>query len=124
MPEKGKVEKAKELLDKLEVTVPDVKGSAVVRTDGMTVVSALSKDTDEKKVGAVAAALLGASRRAGETLLNGEFHSLHLKLDNGDIFLMGAGKVLLAGLTGKEPNVGYILLEMETTTEELNSLFQ
>ncbi|MFX0196352.1 MAG: roadblock/LC7 domain-containing protein [Candidatus Hodarchaeota archaeon] len=123
MSEKGKVEKAKELLEKLETTVPDIKGSAVVRTDGMTVVSALSKDTDEKKVGAVAAALLGSSRRAGETLLDGEFHSLHLKLNNGDIFLMGAGKVMLAALTGKEPNVGYILLEMETTTEGLSGIF-
>ncbi len=119
----SKIDEVKKILMELEEKVTDVKGSAVIRTNGLIIASALPSEANERMIAAMSAALLGTSKRAAEALFQGTFASLNLELDKGNMFLMGAGRVILVALTKKEPNIGLITLEMEDTSKKLAELF-
>jgi len=121
----SKVEELKNILNELEGKVSDIVGAAVIRTNGLVIASALPSESNERMLAAMAAALLGTSKRTAETLFeNGTFRSLNLELDKGDMFLIGAGRVILVAITNKEPNIGLITLEMEDTSKKISQLFQ
>ncbi|MHA1301369.1 MAG: roadblock/LC7 domain-containing protein [Candidatus Helarchaeota archaeon] len=119
----SKIEEVKRVLAELEERVPDIKGSAVIRTNGLLIASALPSEANERMIAAMSAALLGTSRRAAEALFNGNFTSLNLELNKGNMFLMTAGRVILVALTGREPNIGLVTLEMEDVSKKIGNIF-
>ena len=120
----SKVEEVTKILQDLEGKVSDVIGSAVIRTNGLVIASALPSEANERMIAAMSAALLGTSKRSAEALFNGNFISLNLELDKGNMFLIGAGRVILVAITRKEPNIGLITLEMEDTSKKINEIFK
>ena len=73
----------------------------------------------------MAAALIGTSKRTAESLFeDGNFISLTLELDKGDMFLIGAGRVILVAITIKEPNIGLLTLEIEDVSKKISNVFQ
>ncbi len=120
----SKIEEAKKCLIELEGKVSDIIGSAVIRTNGLVIASALPSEANERMIAAMSAALLGTSKRSAEALFNGDFKSLNLELDKGNMFLMGAGRVILVGITKKEPNIGLITLEMEDASIKISEMFK
>lgn len=120
-----KVETIKKLLEELEGKVSDILGSAVIRTNGLLIASALPPESNERMIAAMAAALIGTSKRTAESLFeNGNFLSLNLELDKGDVFLISAGRVILVAITSKEPNIGLLTLEMEDISKKISKIFQ
>jgi hypothetical protein len=120
-----KVEEIKKLLEELEGKVTDILGSAVIRTNGLLIASALPPKSNERMIAAMAAALIGTSKRTAESLFeNGNFLSLNLELDKGDVFLIGAGRVILVAITSKQPNIGLLTLEMEDISKKISKIFQ
>ncbi len=119
----SKIDEIKKVLTDLEERVPDIKGAAVIRTNGLLIASALPSEANERMIAAMSAALLGTSRRAAEALFNGTFTSLNLELNKGNMFLISAGRVILVALTGKEPNIGLVTLEMEDTSKKVSTVF-
>lgn len=120
----SKIDEVKNILKDLEARVPDIIGSAIIRTNGLLIASALPSEANERMVAAMSAALLGTSKRTAEALFNGTFRSLSLEIDKGNMFLIGAGRVILVGLTNKEPNIGLVTLEMEDSSKKVGQLFQ
>lgn len=120
----SKVEELTKILQQLEGKVSDIIGSAVIRTNGLVIASALPSEANERMIAAMSAALLGTSKRSAEALFNGNFVSLNLELDKGNMFLIGAGRVILVAITRKEPNIGLITLEMEDTSKKINDIFK
>ncbi|MFX1278405.1 MAG: roadblock/LC7 domain-containing protein [Promethearchaeota archaeon] len=120
----SKVEEVTKILQELEGKVSDIIGSAVIRTNGLVIASALPSEANERMIAAMSAALLGTSKRSAEALFNGNFVSLNLELDKGNMFLIGAGRVILVAITRKEPNIGLITLEMEDTSKKINDIFK
>lgn len=120
----SKIDEVRKVLTDLEARVPDIKGSAVIRTNGLLIASALPGEANERMVAAMSAALLGTSKRTAEALFNGIFKSLSLEIDKGNMFLIGAGRVILVALTTKEPNIGLVTLEMEDSSKKVANLFQ
>ena len=118
-----KIEKIEQILKNLEERVSDIIGTAVIRTNGLIIASALPNKSNERMIAAMSAALLGTSKRSAETLFQGDFVSLNLEINKGNMFLMGAGKVILVAITNKEPNIGLVTLEMEQTSGELSKIF-
>ncbi len=90
----------------------------------MVIASALPSESNERMIAAMSAALLGTSKRSAEALFNGNFKSLSLELDKGNMFLIQAGRVILVAITKKEPNIGLITLEMEDTSKKIAELFK
>jgi uncharacterized protein len=122
----SKIESVNDLLSELEEKVPDIIGSAVIRTNGLLVASSLQSQDESniRLISAMAAALLGTSKRTAETLYNGEFQSLNLEINKGNLFLMNAGRVILVATTKKQPNIGLVTLEMEDISEKIGNLFK
>lgn len=119
----SKVEEVTKILKDLEEKVSDIIGSAVIRTNGLIIASALPNEANERMIAAMSAALLGTSKRSAEALFNGTFKSLNLELDKGNMFLIGAGRVILVAITRQEPNIGLITLEMEDTSNKIKDYF-
>ncbi|MHA1652101.1 MAG: roadblock/LC7 domain-containing protein [Candidatus Helarchaeota archaeon] len=120
----SKIDDVKKILIDLETRVPDIIGSAVIRTNGLLIASALPSESNERMVAAMSAALLGTSKRTAEALFGGTFKSLSLEIDKGNMFLIGAGRVILVVLTTKDPNVGLVTLEIEDSSKKISELFQ
>ena len=121
----SKVEELDKILNDLEENVSDIIGSAVIRTNGLVIASALPGESNERMLAAMSAALLGTSKRSAETLFeNGQFNSLNLELDKGNMFLMSAGKVILVAITNQAPNIGLVTLEMEDASNKVSKIFQ
>ena len=120
----SKIDEVNKILNELEGKVPDIIGSAVIRKNGLIIASALPSESNERMIAAMSAALLGTSKRTAEALFDGEFVSLNLELNKGNMFLMGAGRVILGIISKKEPNVGLITLEMEDASKEISKIFE
>ncbi len=120
----SKIEEVTKILQELEDKVSDIIGSAVIRTNGLVIASALPGESNERMIAAMSAALLGTSKRSAEALFNGSFKSLNLELDKGNMFLIGAGRVILVAITQKEPNIGLVTLEMEDTSKKIDDIFK
>jgi len=120
----NKIDEVKNILNDLEGKVSDVIGSAVIRTNGLVIASALPSESNERMIAAMSAALLGTSKRSAEALFSGAFKSLNLELDKGNMFLIGAGRVILVTITKKEPNIGLVTLEMEDSSTKLSKIFE
>jgi predicted regulator of Ras-like GTPase activity (Roadblock/LC7/MglB family) len=119
----GKVDEVVSLLNDFESKVNDIIGSAVIRRNGLIIASALPSESNERMIAAMSAALLGTSKRVAEALFEGEFSSLNLEMNQGNMFLISAGRVILVAITKKEPNVGLVTLEMEDASRKIAKIF-
>ena len=120
----SKIDEATLIWRDLEGKVSDITGSAIIRTNGLLIASALPGQANERMIAAMSAALLGTSKRSAEALFNGAFKSLNLELDKGNMFLIGAGRVILVAITKNDPNIGLITLEMEDASTKIAEIFQ
>lgn len=120
----SKVDEVVNLLNDFESKVNDITGSAVIRKNGLIIASALPSESNERMIAAMSAALLGTSKRVAEALFEGEFSSLNLEMNQGNMFLISAGRVILVAITKKEPNVGLITLEMEDASNKIAKVFE
>lgn len=123
----SKISEAHQLLDTLQERAPDLIELAIVRTNGLVILSKRKANIEDKKserlLGAMASALFSISKRAAGELLKGKFQSINVEIDTGNIFLIYTGKVILITLTKTEPNLGLISLELEDAAEKLNTIF-
>jgi len=120
----SKADEAKKILSKLEENVPDIVGSAIITTNGLMISSLLPSEANERMIAAMSAALLGVSKRVSQELFSGNFKSLMLEIDKGNMFLMGTGRVILVVLTKPEPNIGLVTLEMDSAGKDIEKLFE
>ena len=121
----SKIEELEKILNSLEDRVSDITGSAVIRTNGLVIASALPGESNDRMLAATSAALLGTSKRSAETLFKkGQFKSLNLELDKGNMFLVSAGRVILVAITNPEPNIGLVTLEMEDAGKNIGQIFK
>ena len=123
----SRVDEARQLLQDLHARAPDFNDLAIARTNGLIILSLRKTIGDDKKserlMGAMASALFSISKRAAGELLKGNFQSLNIEIDTGNVFLIFTGKVILICLTKKEPNLGLVSLELEDAAEKLNKIF-
>ncbi|MBD3351450.1 MAG: hypothetical protein GF364_08180 [Candidatus Lokiarchaeota archaeon] len=125
----SRIDEATNLLDDLQQRVPDLNDLAIARTNGLIIVSLLKSisvgdNKSERLLGGMASALFSISKRAADKLLKGNFNSLNIEIDTGNIFLIYTGKVILIALTKKDPNLGLLSLELEDAAEKLNTIFK
>lgn len=123
----SRIDEAQKLLENLQDRAPDLVELAIARTNGLIILSLRKTINQDKKserlLGAMASALFSISKRAAGELLKGTFKSINVEIDNGNIFLVFTGKLILITLTKPEPNLGLISLELEDAATKLNEIF-
>ncbi|SCG85977.1 roadblock/LC7 domain-containing protein [Methanobacterium congolense] len=104
----------------LERAPGDVTGAALLRPDGLMIASVLSQDTDEKRLAAMGAAIVGTSQRTCDELSRGDLNEIIIEGSTGKATFSFAGtKGILAVLSPKEVNLGLVLMEIERTSESI-----
>jgi predicted regulator of Ras-like GTPase activity (Roadblock/LC7/MglB family) len=114
--------KLEEILKSMEDADPNIEGSALVRTDGLVMASAIQWWIDEPLIAAMSAALLNIGSRAVTELERGSLNKVIVSGEKGDVVLTGAGgEAVLSVITKPEANLGLILVEMKRCASKLEA---
>lgn len=112
------------VLDRLSANAgSDVRGVAAVGMDGIVLVSRMSADVNADRVGAVAATMMGVTRRvSGELKIGGPKETI-IDSDDGIFMVLPAGsQSLLAISLQKGANLGMVRLEARDAANEISQV--
>ncbi len=119
---KTKEEELKKVLGEFEST-GNVTGSAVVRRDGLMVLSSLPEAVNSKAVAAMAAAIVGTGETASNELSMGQLNQLVVESKDGKLISVGAGtETILTALVKPKANMGLILMNMERSAKKIGRI--
>lgn len=109
------------VLDRLSANAGnDVRGVAAVGMDGIVLVSRMSADVNADRVGAVAATMMGVTRRVSGELKVGSPKETIIDADDGVFMVLPAGgQSLLAINLQKGANLGMVRLEARDAAHEI-----
>jgi hypothetical protein len=111
------------ILEKLSVNAGnDVTGAVAVGMDGIVLASRMSNDVNAERVGAVAATMVGVTRRVSGELKIGLAQEAIIKADNGLFMVLPAGdQSLLAVNLRQGANLGMVRIEAREAAEAIGA---
>jgi predicted regulator of Ras-like GTPase activity (Roadblock/LC7/MglB family) len=117
-------EQISEVLDKLRANAgPEVGGVAAVGMDGIVLVSRMSTEVNADRVGAVAATMMGVTRRVSGELKIGLPKETIIDADGGLFMVLPAGdQSLLAINLQKGANLGMVRIEAREASKEIGNI--
>jgi hypothetical protein len=117
-------EQITEILERLSSNAgSDVTGVAAVGMDGIVLVSRMSTEVNADRVGAVAATMMGVTRRVSNELKMGGPRETIIDSDNGMFMVLPAGdQSLLAINVRRGANLGLIRLEAREAAQEIGTV--
>ena len=114
-----KEEDLKKILDDFEST-GNVIGSAVVRRDGLMIISSLPKEINSKAVAAMAAAMVGTGETASRELSIGDLGQVVVESASGKLISIDVGSdVIFTALVKPKANMGLVLMNMERSIKKI-----
>jgi uncharacterized protein len=112
-----------ELLRGLQTSSADIEASAVISVDGLVMASALPKNLDEERVGAMSAAMLSLGERIAVELGRGILQQVYVKGSEGYVIVMSVGnEAVLTVLARENAKLGLILMDMHRAVQALYNL--
>ncbi len=113
-----------EILDRFaENAGNDVAGVAAVSMDGIVLVSRMSADVNADRVGAVAATMIGVTRRVSGELKIGFPDEAIIKAANGLFMVLPAGDQSLLAVNLREgANLGMVRLEARDAVKSISQV--
>ncbi len=110
------------ILDRLAVNGgSDITGSVAVSMDGIVLASRMSNEINADRVGAVAATMVGVTRRVSGELKIGATEEAILKANNGLFIVLPAGNQAMLAINLKQgANLGMVRLEARDAASEIS----
>lgn len=101
------------ILDQLSSTGgTDITGAVAVGLDGIVLASRMANDVNADRVGAVAATMVGVTRRVSQELKIGTSEEMIIKAANGFFMVLPAGEQALLAINLKQgANLGMVRIE-------------
>lgn len=123
MTESPKIDDITKELDKLEL-VNGIIGTAIVNRNGLTIISRLPRDIDNRKFGAMAATMFEAMETA-TTALKDNVLNLTVELDEYQliVYVLNA-EIIFASLLELNIDLGIVLIEIEECTKIIQKLLE
>ena len=123
MIESPKIDDITRELDKLEL-VNGIIGTAIVNRNGLTIISRLPRDIDNRKFGAMAATMFEAMETA-TTALKDNVLNLTVELDEYQliVYVLNA-EIIFASLLELNIDLGIVLIEIEECTKIIQKLLE
>lgn len=117
-------EQIAEVLDRLRMNAGnDVAGVAAVGMDGIVLVSRMSAEVNADRVGAVAATMMGVTRRVSGELRIGQPKETIIEADNGLFMVLPASdQSLLAVNLRHGANLGMVRIEAREAAHEIGRI--
>ena len=101
----------------------DVAGVAAVGMDGIVLVSRMSADVNADRVGAVAATMMGVTRRVSGELRIGYPEETIIKSDNGLFMVLPAGDQSLLAINLRQgANLGLVRIEARDAAQAIGRI--
>lgn len=115
-------EQIAQILDQLrENAGNDVSGVAAVGMDGIVLVSRMSADVNADRVGAVAATMIGVTRRVSNELRMGMPGEAIIQADKGLFMVIPASEQSLLAVNLRQgANLGMVRLEARDAADKIN----
>lgn len=112
-----------EILRNLQASSPDIEASAVVSVEGLVMASALPKDLEEERIGAMSAAMLSLGERIAVELGRGLLQQVYVKGSEGYVLVLSIGnEAVLTVLARENSKLGLILMDMNRAVQALYNL--
>lgn len=109
-----------EVLRGFQGAAPGVMGSAVVSADGFAIASELPGSVEERRVSAMAAAMLALGEQTANEFEHGGLERVFIEGVAGYTIVTSAGKeAVLAAIAAKDAKLGLIFLQMARTAESV-----
>lgn len=90
----------------------DISGAVAVSSDGIVLASRMASDVNADRVGAVAATMIGVTKRVSGELKIGATEEAIIKSDNGMFMVLPAGSQSLLAINLRQgANLGMVRLE-------------
>ncbi len=123
MIESPKIDDITRELDKLEL-VNGIIGTAIVNRNGLTIISRLPRDIDNRKFGAMAATMFEAMETAANTLKD-EVLNLTVEFDDYQlvVYVLNA-EIIFVSLLELNIDLGIILIEIEESIKIIQKLLE
>jgi len=107
-----------DLLRTLQASTPGVVGAGVISTDGFTIASELPQSVEERRVAAMAAAMLALGEQTTVEFEHGKLNRVFVEGANGTTIIMSAGpEAVLSVVARKDAKLGLVFLQMERAAE-------
>ncbi len=109
-----------DILRGFKTSTPGIVGAAIISTDGFTIATELPTSVDERRVAAMAAAILGLGEQTTHEFDHGHFERVFVEGADGYTIIMSAGKeAVLSTIANKDAKMGLIFLQMGRTAEAI-----
>ena len=118
--------RTQQLVDRLralQVSTPEIEGSAIVSPDGLCIASVLTPPIEEDRVAAMSAAMHSLGDRIAAELGRGKMEQVYIRGSKGYALLTAAGPdAVLTVMAKVESRLGLLLLELRHLVSDLQSL--
>ncbi|NHJ20827.1 MAG: hypothetical protein EAX91_07800 [Candidatus Lokiarchaeota archaeon] len=123
MIDPSKIETVTRELEKLEF-VNGIIGTAIVNRNGLTIISRLPRDIEERKFGAMAATMFEAMETASTTLKD-NLVNLSVEFEDYQLFVYTVNaEIILVSLLEKNIDLGIVLIEIEECTKIIHNILK
>jgi hypothetical protein len=123
MANRSRNEQMVERLRDLQISSPDVEGTAIVSVDGLSIASSLPQGVEEDRVSAMSAAMLSLGERIASELGRGVLDEVYVKGEKGYVILRDVGEeAVLTVLARQQAKLGLLFLDMRRAAEELAAI--
>ncbi|SHE56652.1 hypothetical protein SAMN02745117_00493 [Lampropedia hyalina DSM 16112] len=118
-----RTETFQKVLEDLNGSTADIEASALISVDGLMIASALPKNMDEDRIGAMSAALLSLGERATRELGRGSLERVLVQGKDGYIIMTAAGTEAVLTVTAKtNAKLGLLFLDIKRAAQSLSKL--
>ncbi len=118
MAEKEMTNRLTDLLRAFQASTPGVIGAGVISVDGFAIASELPQSVEERRVAAMAAALLALGEQTTSEFEQGRLARVFVEGEDGYTIIMSAGaEAVLSAVARKDAKLGLVFLQMERTAE-------
>lgn len=118
MTEKDLTSTLQDLLRTLQASTPGVVGAGVISADGFAIASELPQSVEERRVAAMAAAMLALGEQTTVEFEHGKLNRVFVEGANGTTIIMSAGpEAVLSVVARKDAKLGLVFLQMERAAD-------
>lgn len=124
MSDDAALEKAlKPILRKLNSTSQNIEASAVMSRDGLAMASALERDVDPDRLGAMCASMLSLAAKTSSELGRGRLNRVLIEGENGYLLIVHIGQnAVLSVVSRQDSNLGMVFVEARKTADLIAKL--
>ncbi len=118
MPETDLTSRLTDILRTFQASTPGALGAGVISVDGFAIASELPQSVEERRVAAMAAAMLALGEQTTSEFEHGHLERVFVEGATGYTIIISAGpEAVLSAVARKDAKLGLVFLQMERAAQ-------